>query len=62
MQFRRNVKLQQLPQGYPSKGAKPSASLIMKKIFGFITSKALDHTWGITRITFYAKHARAGRI
>jgi len=54
--------MQQLPQGYPLKGAKPGVSLIMKKVFGFITNKALDHTWRITRITFYAKHAGAGRI
>jgi len=48
--------------GLPLKGAKESASLIMKRVFGFIAGKALDHTWGLARFTSYAAHACAGRI
>ena len=43
-QFRRCMQLQQFPESYALKGPEPPGMLVVKKVFGFLRSEALNQT------------------
>ena len=47
--------MKQLAQCHALKGTKAWAMVIVKKLFGLLRAKALNHMLIVTRITLYAK-------
>ena len=56
-QFRRGVQLQKFSQRDPLECPEAPRVLVVKKLFGFLRSKALNHSQSIERITLYVKRS-----
>jgi hypothetical protein len=49
------MQLEQFPQGDAFEGTEALAVVILKKLFGFLRTKAPNHTQKILRIALYVK-------